>query len=205
LQVKADDVKKVSILRPHGAFSLLKRAPDDVAQSDDVAEGTTLEELLGLEAPAPEPPTHGLWTTEYVYGRQMTAKQFPVKLPSPEQIALYREALRQQAEAQGLVPPNGGQPAGQGGQPPATAAGQPSPATGPRPSATSPPPSIAPAPPPAATPAIESPFANETFTPPASTPPSRTTPQVPSPQVVPPAGNNSGASDPFTDDGEVQP
>jgi Flp pilus assembly protein CpaB len=210
LQVKVDDAPKVTILRPFGAFSLYKRAPDDVAQTGEVAQGDTLEELLGITAPEPEYPTHGIVSTEYYRAGGYSRKDFPVRLPTPEQMAAFQafreEMLKRQAAAQGQgqAPSADGQPAA-GGAPAPSASGQPTPATGPRPTATSPP-AVAPAPLPTESAAIESPFANETFTPPPATnPPPRATPQVPSPQVVPTTPSKTAPTDPFTDDGEILP
>jgi hypothetical protein len=202
LAVKAEDAPKVYALQAHGVFALMERAADDPTTASE-AKGYSLEDLLGLEDPPQQAPTHSMWTTEYALGGRMTGKQFPVRLPSPEQVAAYQEAMRKHLEEQGLGPdgkplPGGAKPAKEK-EP--SAGGQTRP-TSPRPAVTSPPPSAVETPPATATtktPEIPSPFANDDIFAPPTSPAS---PQVPSPQIVPTNANATGSSDPCGDDNE---
>jgi hypothetical protein len=76
------------------------RPADDVSMKSDGLAAMSLEEALGIK-PEPPPQQQPMWVTEYYRGGRGNAQQFPIPLPSPEQMAeMQRMYEAQQAAKQ---------------------------------------------------------------------------------------------------------
>lgn len=108
LQVLPDQVPRFQALQGNGEFSLMLRPKDDVSLAKNDGKGVSIHDILGLEEEE-QPREQPRWVTEYYRGGGRSAQQFPINLPSPEQMAemqrQYNEAQARAAAANGGAQP----------------------------------------------------------------------------------------------------